>query len=210
MNATRLAGALLLVVAMPSPPAAFSLPQEQKVVEFQITPEVQTELDRWKKVAAEWVADKEIVAAVQKANVAGPIEGMTEKAWKELKPGARRVLELKMNPTAQRLIAHMSASGGAVSEIFLNGDQGHKIAFADKTSSYIHLGKSKFDVPVQTLKPWQGKPEADKSAYTYQVQISVPVLEPLREGQDPTERKAIGVLVVGINLTHLEAIAHGK
>ena len=64
----------------------------------------------------------------------------------------------------------------------------------EKTSSYIHKGQPKFDVPYVYGKPWQGQPEFDESSQSHQVQVAVPVL---------ADGKPIGVLVVGVNLTKL-------
>ncbi len=50
---------------------------------------------------------------------------------------------------------------------------------------------------MQKLTAWQGVPEFDESTQTYAIQVSVPVLDP----QDA--KKAIGVLVVGLNLTRI-------
>ena len=83
---------------------------------------------------------------------------------------------------------------GAVSEAFLNAAQGEKVAFVEKTTTYIHKGAAMFDVPFNTGKAWQGQPEFDESSQTYAIQISVPVL---------ADGKSIGALVVGVNLTHL-------
>jgi hypothetical protein len=72
------------------------------------------------------------------------------------------------------------------------------VAFVEKTSSYIHKGQPKFDVPFGSGKVWQGQPEFDESSQTHQLQVSVPVL---------SGGKAVGVLVVGLNLTTLEKTA---
>jgi hypothetical protein len=72
------------------------------------------------------------------------------------------------------------------------------VAFVEKTTSYIHVGSAKFDVPFGTGKSWQGKPEFDESSQTYAVQVAVPIL---------ADGKTIGVLVAGINLSHLEKVA---
>ena len=69
------------------------------------------------------------------------------------------------------------------------------MAFAEKTTSYIHKGMPKFDVPFSTRSVWQGRPEFDESAQTYQIQISVPVLA---DGQ------SVGAMVVGVSLSQLE------
>ena len=179
-----------------------SLAQDQRVVEFEITPAVQQELEHWKTLAADWAADPKVVSAVREANAKGPMPGMDNSQWKQLPKTSKEVLVLQMNDCAKDLVARMKESKGAVSEVFLNGDQGDKVAFAEKTSSYIHAGKSKFDVPFQKHMAWQGEPEADKSTMTYQIQISVPVFEP-----NATETTAIGALVLGIDLSHLSHIA---
>ena len=83
-------------------------------------------------------------------------------------------------------------------EAFLNGALGEKVAFVEKTTSYIHKGQAKFDVPYTTGKTWQGSPEFDESSQTYAIQISVPVL---------VDGRPAGALVVGVNLTHLESLA---
>jgi hypothetical protein len=43
---------------------------------FEMTPAVQAELDKWKTVIAEWAADPTIVKAVAEQNRKGPIPGM--------------------------------------------------------------------------------------------------------------------------------------
>jgi hypothetical protein len=83
-------------------------------------------------------------------------------------------------------------------EAFLNAAQGEKVAFVEKTTSYLHKGQQKFDVPFTTGNAWQGKAEFDESSQTYAIQISVPVM---------AEGKPVGALVVGVNLTHLEKLA---
>src|SRR5437667_309802 len=64
-----------------------------------------------------------------------------------------------------------------------------------KTTSDIHKGMPKPDVPSTSRSAWQGRPEFDESAQTYQIQISVPVL---------VDGQPAGALVVGISLSQLE------
>lgn len=85
----------------------------------------------------------------------------------------------------------------AYPEAFLSGSQGEKVAFIEKTTSYIHKGSAKYDVPFGG-KARQGKAEFDESSQSHQVQVGVPVL---------SGGKPIGVLVVGIDLTQLEKMA---
>lgn len=174
------------------------LPVMALAANFEITPGVQTELDKQKQVVAGWAADPVIANAVKEQNVKGPMAGMDNPKWKTTRRSDPMVKAFQSNPAGQYLKAKLDASGGAFSEAFLNGGKGEKVAFAEKTTSYIHVGQAKHDVPFSTGKFWQGKPEFDESSQTYAVQISVPVMD---------GGKPIGSLVVGVNLTYLEKVA---
>ena len=108
-------------------------------------------------------------------------------------------------PAAKMLAQQQKESNELVCEAFVSAAQGEKVCFLEKTSSYIHKGKAKFDVPFTTGKPWQGEPTFDESTQTHSLQFSVPVFPARKEGDDPkAERKAIGVLTVGLNFTQLQ------
>ncbi len=162
---------------------------------FEITPAIQAELDRQKKVIAGWAADPVIVKAVGEQNAKGPLPGMDNSKWKLVRRSDPLVRAFQSNAAGQFLRSKMEASGGLVTEAFLSAAQGEKVAFAEKTTSYIHKGMPKFDVPFTTRSAWQGRPEFDESAQTYQIQISVPVL---------VDGQPAGALVVGISLSQLE------
>jgi hypothetical protein len=165
---------------------------------FEITPPVQAELDRQRQVIAGWAAHSTIVNAVKEQNAKGPISGMDNQKWKTTRRTDPIVTAMQASAAGRFLTAKLEASGGIFSEAFLNAKGGEKVAFAEKTTSYLHVGQAKHDVPFGTAKPWQGKPEFDESSQTYAVQISVPVLD---------GGKPIGSLVVGVNVSHLERIA---
>jgi hypothetical protein len=177
------------------------LPLAALASNFEITPAVQAELDKEKQVVAGWAADPVIVGAVKEQNAKGPIEGMDNPKWKTTRRSDAMVKAFQSSRAGQFLKGKLDASGGAFSEAFLNASKGEKVAFVEKTTAYIHAGAAKHDVPYGTGKSWQGKPEFDESSQTYAVQISVPVMD---------GGKAIGSLVVGVNLTHLEKIAKAK
>jgi len=162
---------------------------------FEMTPATQAEIDKYKAVIAGWAADPVIVSAVKEQNGKGPIPGMDNPKWKTSRRSDPIVKALQDNFAGKLLKAKLEGSGGVYTEAFLSAAQGEKVAFAEKTTSYIHMGQSKFDVPFTTGKAWQGKPEFDESAQTYQLQISTPVL---------AGGKSIGVLVVGVSLAQLE------
>ncbi|MBI4593818.1 MAG: hypothetical protein HY728_06335 [Candidatus Rokubacteria bacterium] len=174
------------------------LPVMALAANFEITPGVQTELDKQKQVVAGWAADPVIANAVKEQNVKGPMAGMDNPKWKTTRRSDPVVKAYQANPAGQYLKAKLDASGGAFSEAFLNGGKGEKVAFFEKTTSYIHAGSAKHDVPFSSGKSWQGKPEFDESSQTYALQISVPVMD---------GGKPIGSLVVGVNLTYLEKVA---
>jgi hypothetical protein len=177
--------------------------------EKSITPAVQAELEKLKLEIAKWASDKAVVAAVQEHNKKGPIAGMTNDEWKKLRRRAPEVVAFQTNAVAKLLQAKVESTKGLVTELFLNGAKGEKVAFLEKTTSYIHAGSAKFDVSFTKGTSWQGKQEFDESSQTYQVQLSVPVVvPPAKEGEKAT---VVGVLVVGVNLGKLEpAPAPGK
>jgi hypothetical protein len=165
---------------------------------FEMTPAIQAELDKQKVIVAGWAAEPAIVNMVKQQNTQGPLAGVDNPKWKTTRRSDPMVKEFQANPAGQLLKAKVEGSGGAFNEAFLNGSKGEKAAFYEKTTSYIHAGQAKFDVPYGSGKSWQGKPEFDESSQTYAIQISVPVLD---------GGKPIGALVVGVNLTHLEKVA---
>jgi hypothetical protein len=81
----------------------------------------------------------------------------------------------------------------SISEIFVSGSNGNKVALTSKTSNWSHKGKPKHDVPM-TGKTWQGKPELDQSTGKVSIQVSAPV----KEGE-----KSIGSIVVGFIISQL-------
>ena len=164
---------------------------------FEMTPAVQAELDKMKSQISGWAGDSVIIKAVTEQNGKGPIAGMDNAKWKTIRRSDDVVKDFQSNAAGKYLKAKIEASNGTFTEAFLNAAQGEKVSFVEKTTSYIHKGSAKFDVPFGSGKSWQGPAEFDESAQTYQIQISVPV---------QAGGKAIGALVVGVNLTQLEKL----
>ena len=162
--------------------------------EKELSAQAKTSLEQQTKVIAGWAAAPEIVAAVKEQNTKGPIAGMDNDKWKTLKRSDPEVKAFQENAAGKFLAAKIEGSKGLLAEAFLSGAQGEKVAFAAKTTYYIHKGKAKFDQPFNTGKPWQGPVEFDESSQAYTVQISVPVVD---------GGKPIGVLVVGVNVGSL-------
>jgi hypothetical protein len=165
-----------------------------RAAEIEVTAAMQARIDEWKAKAAAWAAEKEVVEAVERQNKLGPIAEMTEEKWKATKRREPVILQFQKNKAAGLLAEKAKETEGAVSEAFVCAAAGEKVAFLEKTSSYIHKGRPKFDTPFSTGKAWQGKPEFDESTQTYAVQIAVPIL---------SKDKPIGVLVLGLSLSHL-------
>ncbi|MCA8964019.1 MAG: hypothetical protein H6838_08420 [Planctomycetes bacterium] len=185
---------LFLALAVSAPLAA-----QEGEKKFEITPEIQTQIDSYKKEIATWAADAKVVAAVIDQNKKGPIAGMDNKKWKTLRRRSEEVTVFQTNDAAKALQAKAKATNGIASEAFLNAAKGEKVAFLEKTSSYLHDKSGKFTTPFTKKTAWQGEPEFDESSQTYAVQISVPVFDTA----DKEKKTPIGVLVVGLNLTQL-------
>lgn len=175
-----------------------ALPVVGAALDFTITPTVQSVLDKEKITIAHWAADPIIVKAVKEQNRKGPIPGMDNAKWKHTRRFDPLVKQFQNNAAGKFLRDKMRESKGEVTEAFLNGSHGEKVAFGEKTTSYFHTNAAKHKVPFTTGKSWQGKPEFDESSQTYAVQISVPVLD---------RGAPIGSLVVGVNLSYLEKVA---
>lgn len=167
-------------------------------VSFEMTPAIQKELDKQIEAVKLWAANPVVVNAVLAQNQKGPIPGMDNAKWKTVSANDDLVKSFQFNAAGKFFEAKTALSDGYYSEAFLSAAQGEKVAFFEKTTSYIHKGAAKFDVPFNTGKAWQGPPEYDESARRNQIQVSVPVL---------SEGKHVGVLVVGIGLDQLAILA---
>lgn len=157
-----------------------------------LTPEQQAKVDAKLKAFQEWGTDSKIVAAVKdyNANPSAEAKAMTNDKWKTLTLLDPFVRSLAKNELAEYLKAKKDE---AVTELFVSGADGGKVAFFAKTSSWSHKGKEKHDLPMAG-KTWQGAVEVDESTGKQQVQISVPVLD----GATP-----IGSIVIGLGISKL-------
>jgi len=163
---------------------------------FEVMEQVQEKITWQVWLANGWAANPIVVEAVLAQNAKGPIPGMDNAKWKTVPESDAIVQGFVNNEAGKFLTAEMTKTDGICVGAFLNAAQGEKVAFTDKTGSYIHKGSAKFDVPFTTGKTWQGNPELEDKIYV--IQISVPVL---------SEGKPIGALVVEIDGSKLEALA---
>ena len=139
-----------------------------------------------------WAADPAVVNAVKAYNSAKPAEAasMDQAKWSAATVLDPFVRGLTKNSAAEFL---KTKKGEVVSEAFVSGADGGKVAFLAKTSSWSHKGKAKHDSPMGG-KTWRGEVEVDESTGLQQIQVSVPVLD---------SGKPIGSLVVGLSISKL-------
>jgi hypothetical protein len=157
-----------------------------------LTAEQKAKVDAKVKHLSSWSTDKKIVDAVRSfnANPTAATKGMTQEKWEGLSMLSPEVKAVSKNELASYL---RTIKDDTISEIFVSGADGTKVAFLSKTTSWSHKGKPKHDVPM-TGKSWIGKPELDESTGVQQIQVALPVLD---------NGKAIGSIVVGLNLSKL-------
>jgi hypothetical protein len=161
-----------------------------------ITPKMQPKIEAHKKQAVAWAADPAIVKAVKEANAKGPIEGMGNATWRELKETDPLVQGFVTNPTGQLLTKWMNADAQGINKIVLSGDKSQRVAFTSMPAIYIGKGRPNFDVSMNDGKVWQqddSKPDPSTNIDT--VQISAPV----KDGG-----KVIGVLLVSLTADTLK------
>src|SRR5262249_29879386 len=114
------------------------LPLVAPASSFEGTPAVHADLEKQSNVLAAWAADPVLGAAVKEQNAKGPIAGMDNAKWKAVRRSDPIVQGLSGSAAGQFLKKKIDASNGTLDKAFLNGAQGEKVAFAEKTISYIH------------------------------------------------------------------------
>ena len=160
-----------------------------------ISAKMQARIDAYKKQAAVWAADPGLVAAVRDANAKGPIPGMGNAKWRELKEADPVVTGFITSPAGQQLTRWLEADAKGVNKIVLTGAKGQRVAFTSMPAIYIGKGKPNFDVSMEG-KPWQqDESKPDPSTNIDTVQISAPV----KDGD-----RVIGVLLVSLTADSLK------
>lgn len=140
-----------------------------------------------------WAADSAVVAAVKAYNAAPPAAAkeMTQEKWKGLSVLDPAVRAYTKNAAAEALKAKRDET---VTEAFVSGADGGKVAFLGKPSNWSHKGKEKHVQPMAG-QVWVGPVELDDSTGQEQVQVAVPVLDGVRPA---------GSLVVGLAVGKLK------
>jgi hypothetical protein len=153
---------------------------------------LQAKVDAKVKEIQSWAATPAVVDAVKAYNTAKSPEAaaMDQGKWAGLSVIDPFVRSLTKNPAAEVLKAK---KGDVVSEAFVSGADGGKVAFLGKPTNWSHKGKPKHDQPISG-KTWQGPVEIDESSGLQQVQVAVPVID---------GGKPVGSLVVGLSIGKL-------
>lgn len=159
-----------------------------------ITAKMQPKIDTYKKQAATWAADPAIVKAVKEANAKGPVAGMANAKWRELKETDPVVQEFITSPTGQMLTKWMTADAKGINKIVLSGDKSQRVAFTSMPAIYLGKGKPNFDEAMNGKVWQQAESKPDPSTNIDTVQIAAPV-------QDGGE--TIGVLLVSLTAANL-------
>lgn len=158
----------------------------------QMTPALKAKVDAKARELSNWSTDAEIVSAVKAYNTAPPqgSKEMTNEKWKTLTILDPFVRSFSNNKLGQYLKGKKTPE---ITEIFVSGADGCKVAFLSKPTSWCHKGRAKHDVPMAG-KTWIGLIELDESTGQQQVQVAVPVLDAGRP---------IGSIVVGLRTASL-------
>ncbi len=159
-----------------------------------ITPKMQKKIDEYKKHAATWAADPVLVKAVKDANAQGPIPGMGNAKWRELKETDPAVQAFITSTAGQLLTKWMSADKG-INKMVLSGNKSQRVAFTSMPAVYIGKGKPNFDEAFEGKLWHQGETKPDPSTNVEGVQIAAPV----KDGAH-----VIGVLLVSLTAANLQ------
>jgi hypothetical protein len=162
----------------------------------EITAKMQTRIDTYKKQAATWATDPVVVTAVKDANAKGPIEGMGNAKWKELKETDPVVTAFVANAAGKQLTKWLDADAKGINKIVLTGAKSQRVAFTSMPAAYLGKGRPNFDTSMNDEKVWQqDESRPDPSTNIDSVQISAPV----KDGD-----KVIGVLLVSLTADALK------
>ncbi len=156
-----------------------------------ISPEIQKRIDA---LSATWATSPVLVSAIKAQNAKNtPLADIQalDKKWMATPGMAPFMAPILENPAVDELL-RLEKATGHVLESFVMDNQGALVAATNKTSDYWQGDEAKF---TEAFKGGQGathigKVEFDKSAQSYLMQVSVPVM---------VDGKAIGAIFVGLD-----------
>ena len=157
--------------------------------------------DYTKSQVANWVADAEVVAALNAANAEntgydqGKIDALDQQWRAEVGAAAHPLIDQIMGSSASaKAKGWCDGSGGVVTEIILMDNKGLNVGICDATSDYWQGDEPKYQ---NTFTKGAGAVfvddvEQDSSTQKFQVQASMTVV-------DPASGQPIGVITVGLD-----------
>jgi hypothetical protein len=160
-----------------------------------ITPAMQTKIDQYKKQAVSWAADPLILQAVKDANTQGPITGLGNAKWRELKDTDPMVHGFVTNATGKLLTKWLDADAKGINKIVLSGAKSQRVGFTSMPAIYLGKGKPNFDEAMDGKVWQQGETKPDASTNIDTVQVAAPV----NDGDE-----VIGVLLVSLTADNLK------
>jgi|ERR1700690_3674553 len=157
-----------------------------------LPPEAQAKVQAKAKQLSSWSTDPVIVEAVKAHNANPPAEyrDMTQAKWTSLSVLDPSVRAFSKNALGQHLKAKQDPQ---ITECFVSGADGTKVAFLAKTTFWSHKDKDKHKVPM-TGKVYIGPAQLDDSTGLLEVQVGLPVLD---------GAKPIGSIVIGLGVSKL-------
>lgn len=187
---------LLLGIAAAALSVAFSTASVADEAEIKAKAESYTKTE-----VAKWVADADVIAALNAANAAnasydqGKIDAL-DKQWRdEVGAAARPLIDQVMGSAASaKAKSWCDGAGGVVTEIIVMDNKGLNIGICDATSDYWQGDEAKY---TNTFTKGAGAVfvddvEQDSSTQKFQVQASMTVV-------DPASGQPIGVVTVGLD-----------
>jgi len=155
--------------------------------------ELKAKIEAKVKELSAWSTDADIVAAVKAHNTNPPADAkaMTNEKWRQLTLLDPFVRSFSRNPAAMAVKAKKPEW---ISECFVSGADGTKVALLSKTTSWSHADKDKHKTPMAG-KTWIGPVEVDESTGLQQVQVALPVLD---------GGKPIGSIVFGLSVAKIK------
>lgn len=161
-----------------------------------VTPKMQPKIDAYKKKIQDWAAHPELVKDVKESNAKGPVPGMANAKWRELKENDPAVEIFVKNSVGQLVTKWMNEDSKGINKVVVSGDKSQRIGFTSMPAIYIGKGRPNFDTSFDEGKVWQqAQVQPDPSTHIPTVQISAPV----KDGG-----KVIGVLLVSLTAAALQ------
>ena len=160
-----------------------------------ITPKMQLKIDAYKKKIQEWAAQPQVINAVKEGNAKGPIAGMGNAKWREIKEADPLVQGFITSSIGNCLTDWMKADAKGINKIVLSGNKSQRVAFTSMPAIYIGKGKPNFDDAFDGKVWQQGETKPDPSTAIDTVQIAAPV----KDGG-----AVIGVLLVSLTAANLK------